>query len=308
VSGVYFDPERKWYYPILNPNEETFTGKMKPQIQKLPLCEHSSFVADTFYTPYFETPWHFHIEYELVLIVKGKGKRIVGNHVSDYEEGNLTFLGPDVPHVFRKEENSAPGGSLVIHFQDDFLGSAFKAIPEMQKINLLFQKSRFGIDIKGETRAVIAARMQEVLSLKGMDRLTCLLSLFTILANSTEYELLSGPEVSSQCFQESDKLYRVFDYVMANFQEEISLEIMADITNMSYSGFCRYFKNRTKKNFTHFVNEIRIGHACKRLMESDISVSAICYESGFNNMTNFNEQFKKIVKCTPYQFKLQSKV
>jgi AraC-like DNA-binding protein len=281
---------------------------MKPQIQKLPLCEHSSFVADTFMTPHFETPWHFHIEYELGLIIQGKGKRIVGNHVSDYEEGNLTFLGPDLPHLFRKEEPHALGGSLVIHFQDEFLGSSCRRIPEMQKINLLFQKSRFGIDIRGETRKIIAGKMREVLNLKGMDRLTCLLSLFTILADSTVYELLSGQEVSSLNFRDSDKLYKVFDYVMANFKDEISLDKMADITNMSYSGFCRYFKNRTKKNFTHFVNEIRIGHACKRLMESDISVTSICFESGFNNMTNFNEQFKRIVKCTPYQFKLQSKV
>jgi AraC-like DNA-binding protein len=96
--------------------------------------------------------------------------------------------------------------------------------------------------------------------------------------------------------------------VMTHFKEEIQVVKVAEIANMSYSGFCRYFKNRTKKNFSHFVNEIRIGYACKRLMESDISISNICFESGYNNMTNFNEQFKKIVKCTPHQFQLKSKL
>lgn len=94
---------------------------------------------------------------------------------------------------------------------------------------------------------------------------------------------------------------------MDHFKEEIRIEEVADLASMSYSGFCRYFKNRTKKNFSHFVNEIRIGYACKRLIESDISVSSVCYESGFNNLANFNKQFKNIVKTTPYQFQQKNK-
>lgn len=281
---------------------------MKPHIQKLPLPEHSSFVADTFITPYFETPWHYHIEYELVLIIHGKGKRFVGNHVSDYDEGNLTFLGPDLPHLFRKEDAQALGGSLVIHFNEEFLGKEFRVIPEMQKINLLFQKSRMGLHIYGQTRQTIITKMKEMLELQGMDRLICLLSILTLLADSTEYELLSSPDIIGQNSKDNDRLNKVFDYVMTHFKEEILLEEIAEIANMSYSGFCRYFKNRTKKNFSHFVNEIRIGYACKQLMESDTSISTVCYESGYNNMTNFNEQFKKIVKCTPYQFQRQNKV
>ena len=83
-----------------------------------------------------------------------------------------------------------------------------------------------------------------------------------------------------------------FDYVISNFTEKIQIENVAKIANMSYSGFSRYFKNRTKKTFSHFVNEIRIGHACKCLMENDVSISTVCFESGFNNLTHFNEQFK----------------
>ena len=141
-----------------------------------------------------------------------------------------------------------------------------------------------------------------------MDRLISLLQLLNILADSNEYELLSSAGVSGQNDKDSDRLNKVFDYVITHFKEGIQLEKVADIANMSYSGFCRYFKNRTKKNFSHFVNEIRVGYSCKRLMESDISVSNVCYEAGFNNLTNFNEQFKKIVKVTPYQFNQQHKV
>jgi AraC-like DNA-binding protein len=281
---------------------------MKPHIQKLPLSEHSSFVADKFITPYFETPWHYHDEYELVLIIQGKGKMFIGNHVSDYEEGSLTFLGPNLPHFFRKEEVHASGGSLVIHFKEDFLGKQFSTIPEMQKIKLLFDKSRMGIQIHGQTRQIIIDKMDEMLQLQGIERLICLLSVLSVLSDSPEFELLSSPEISGQNSKDSDRLNKVFDYVMTHFKEEIQLEDVAEIANMSYSGFCRYFKNRTKKNFSLFVNEIRIGYACKRLMESEISISNTCFESGFNNITNFNEQFKKIVKCTPYQFQRNSKI
>jgi AraC-like DNA-binding protein len=265
-------------------------------------------MADTFYTPYFETPWHCHAELELVLVLKGWGKRFVGNHISDYGEGCLTFIGANLPHLFRKDNTIETGGSLVIHFTEAFLGTEFKNIPEKQKIQLLFERSKMGLHVFGNTRDKIAGQMNGMLKLKGMERLIVLLQLLTTLSESTEYELLSSPEVTGQNVKDNDRLNKVFNYVMSNFTENIQIEDVAKIANMSYSGFSRYFKNRTKKTFSHFVNEIRIGHACKRLMEDDVSISTVCFESGFNNLTHFNEQFKKIIKLTPYQFKLQNKV
>ncbi|HEX8548490.1 MAG TPA: AraC family transcriptional regulator [Cytophagaceae bacterium] len=280
---------------------------MRPQIQKLPLSEHSSFVADKFISPYFETPWHCHIEYELTLIIHGKGKRFIGNHISDYEEGNLTFLGPNLPHLFRKDDAQERGGSLVIHFKEEFLGKEFNHSPEMQKIRQLFEKSRMGLHIQGPTRDRLVQEMHNILELEGMNRLIALLSLLSALAESKDYYLLSNPDVAGQNPRDSDRLNKIFNYVMLNFTENIQIEDVAEISNMSYSGFSRYFKNRTKKNFSHFVNEIRIGYACKRLMTEDTSVSTVCFESGFNNLTHFNEQFKKIAKMTPYQFKLKNR-
>ncbi len=281
---------------------------MQPQIQKLPLSEWSSFVTEKFLTPYFETPWHCHAEYELALIIEGKGKRFVGNHVSDYAVGQVNFLGPNLPHWFHKDDPDAEGGALVIHFQEEFLGKEFCSIPEMQKIQQLFEKSRMGIQYFGKTELAIINGMNEMLHLKGMERLIRLLSLLLLLANSTEYHLLSSSQFIGQNNRDNARLNVIFEYVMNNFKKEISSKEIADLAMMSYSGFCRYFKNRTKKNFSCFVNEIRIGHACKLLIENDCSVSEVCYDSGYNNISNFNKQFKKIVKCTPYDFKRRSKI
>jgi AraC-like DNA-binding protein len=281
---------------------------MKTHIQKLPLSPWSSFVADTFITPHFETPWHCHHEYELALITEGKGKRFVGNHVSDYAAGQVDFLGPNLPHWYHKEDPEASGGALVIHFREHFLGKDFCIIPEMQKIQLLFERSRMGIHFYGQTQVEIVRRMKEMLEMKGMDRLISLLSLLWVMASSSEYKLLSSPWQVGQQDKENDRLYWIFEYVMNNFTREISNSEIAALAMMSYSGFCRYFKSRTRKNFSSFVNEIRIGHSCKLLMEKDISISDVCYSSGFNNMSNFNKQFKKIVLCTPCAFKRRNKV
>jgi AraC-like DNA-binding protein len=281
---------------------------MKPLIQKLPLSEHSSFVADVFRTPCFETPWHCHEEYELVLILEGRGKRFVGNHVSDYQEGELDFLGSNLPHWYRKEDARATGASLVIHFREAFLGQGFRSIPEMARIGLLFQKARMGLHLKGPLRERVSEKMHALLELQGMERLVCLLTILTLLADATEYDLLSSPELGALNVKDSDRINKVFDYVMEHFKEDIRIGQVADIASLSASGFSRYFKNRTKKNFSHFVNEIRIGYACKRLMEGDLSVSQVCFESGFNNLTHFNKQFKEIVKSTPYQFQRRSRV
>jgi AraC-like DNA-binding protein len=276
---------------------------MRPQIQKIPLSEQSSFMADRFYTPYFETPWHYHPEYEMVLVLEGRGKRFIGNNVADYEPGDLCFIGSNLPHLYRKDDADAIGGSLVIHFREDFLGKEFGSVPEMQKIKMLFDRSSMGIQVNGSSRKKMCELMNMITDQKGMDRLIILLQLLNLLADSDEYELLSSPEITGQNSDDSDRINRVFDYVMRNFKENIEMGDIAKLANMSYSGFCRYFKTRTKKNFTHFVNEIRVGYACRRLVETDLSVESICFESGFNNKTNFMEQFRKIIKCTPYQFK-----
>lgn len=178
----------------------------------------------------------------------------------------------------------------------------------MGRIGLLFQKARMGLHLKEPLRELVSGKMHELLQLKGMERLIGLLSILTILGDATGYDLLSGPEPGTLNHKDNDRINKIFDYVMDHFRDEIRVDEVAGIASMSYSGFCRYFKNRTKKNFSHFVNEIRIGYACKRLMESDLSVSQVCCESGFNNLTNFNKQFREIVKCTPCQFQRRNRV
>ncbi|WP_119079387.1 helix-turn-helix domain-containing protein [Chitinophaga alhagiae] len=280
---------------------------MKSLIQKLPLSEQSSFVADRYVTPYFETPWHYHPEYELVLIIRGKGKRFVGDHVSDYCEGELDLLGPNLPHWYRKDDEEEQGGSLVVHFREAFLGKDFLQIPEMQPVLLLFERAATGLHFTGNTRASVSAKMEAMLAHTGMERLMCLLSVLQELSASAEYAVLSSPGVTGSS-KANDRLQQIFDYVLANFRQDIQLEEIARMAMMSPSSFSRYFRQVTKKTFSHFVNQIRVGHACRQLMKTHFSISYICQDSGFNNMTNFSKQFRKIVRLSPSAFRRKHRV
>jgi AraC-like DNA-binding protein len=283
---------------------------MKPVIYKVPFVSNSSFSTREVRLPYFDATWHFHQEYELVLIVQSKGKRFVGSHISDFEAGNLTFLGPKLPHLFRNEQPYYEPGSalpqavsIVIQFPEDFLGNSFLLIPEMQAVRQLFEKAMLGLDIYGKTRKTVAERMIQMLQLEGLDRLLSLLSILKIIAHSTEYVTLSKPGISGATLKDTERMNKIYEFVLLNYQKPIILQQVADLVHMSRSAFCRYFKMRTKKTFYLFVSEIRIGHACKLLLEEDLNVTQISMESGFNNLSNFNRQFQAITNMSPLKYK-----
>jgi AraC-like DNA-binding protein len=278
---------------------------MKALVQKLPLSEDSSFVAGIYTTPYFETPWHYHIEFEILLILEGGGKKFVGDHISDFKVGDLYFLGPNLPHLFRKDSSHAVGSSLVIHFTEDFIGQDFLKIPEMKRILSLFEKSKKGMHFHERSYDIIKQKLIEILELKGMPKLLCVISILEILSGNNQYDLLCESEITGKNTDDSEIINKTFDYILKNFKDEVSIGKAAEDANMSIAGFSRYFKNRTKKNFSSVLNEIRIGYACRLLIEKNRNVTEICYKSGFNNITNFNKQFKKIKKTTPKKFQFQ---
>lgn len=278
---------------------------MKPFLQKLPLPADSSFVLVDFDKPYYETPWHFHPEYEIVLVTESTGQRFVGEHIKEYRAGDLCLIGPNVPHLYRShEEYYAPNSelrakSIVIHFNDNFLGKDFFKIPEMIHIHSLFEKSNRVLDITGYSNKFISNKLMEMFGENPTKRLLSLLEILDNLARSEEYDFLTSGNSFGTNIKDSDRVNKVFEYVMKNFKEEIRLGEVADLVSMSETSFSRYFKSRTNKNFTDFLSQIRIAHACKLLVEDKMGITEICYESGFNNLSNFNRKFKELMNISP---------
>ena len=289
---------------------------MKLLLEKLTLEPKYSFVLQKDVYPYYPTPWHYHPEYELVLVVKSTGQRIVGDHVENFSDGDLVFMGPNLPHVYNNDSIYYEGHedlkaeAIVIHFKEDFLGKYFFKVPEMMPVLKLFERSQCGMKITGKTRETVAGKMHKMLEMKGPSRLIHLLSALEILASSEEYSLLASPGfVNKYNTSGTERMTKVYDYIMNRFKEDVRLEEVAVIANMTGPAFCRFFKTCTRKNFSRFLNEIRIGFACKLLQEGRFSIAEICYESGFNNLSNFNRQFKKIMKKSPLEYrKEQGKV
>ncbi len=275
---------------------------MKPIIQKLPLDDNSSFVARTYKTPNYETPWHQHEEIELLLSVEGYGKLFAGNFVGDYGVGDIYLFGKNLPHWFR-EEDEVFCNALVIQFRDSMFGNGFLDMPELEAISSVLNEAKKGLKIIGKTRKELQDQLPDIERQSGFKKVDSLLNYLDMISQSGDYEVLSEFYFDNYSEKSIDEMGRVFEYTMSHYRKRISLEDMADLTNQSVSSFCKVFKKSTKKTFVQFLNEVRIGHACRMLTSSHMSVSEICYSSGFRNWANFSTQFKKIRGMSPTEFR-----
>lgn len=173
----------------------------------------------------------------------------------------------------------------------------------MAAIKKLLQSSSRGIHISGKTQDKVSAQMENLLHLKGYSRLKCLLDILETIAKSRDQKMLSSVGYkNSFSANDADRINKVFEYLFVSFTGEISLSKVASSINMSTSAFCKFFKSRTGKTFTTIINEIRIGHACKLFIERDVSVSEVCYNCGYNNLSYFNRRFKLVTKYSPLEY------
>lgn len=279
--------------------------------QKLPPAQGSSFVVNRYTSPHFETPWHFHGEYELVYCEAGFGKRFIGDSFAEYQPGEMAFIGKNVPHLFIADQSFyQPGAtikpsSVVIQFLEDFLGSHFFYCPEMTGMRQILSLSMNGLLITGETNKKIKSILFEMLEAGTTGRLKHLIEIFGILATSSELQPLSVNTISGINVSDSLKMHKVLEYAVANYKDDITIRDAAALMNLSESAFCRYFKSRTQKSFLGFVIEMRLNEACKLLKETDQSILDICYETGFKNLSNFNRLFKKLHNKSPLEYRRQ---
>jgi AraC-like DNA-binding protein/quercetin dioxygenase-like cupin family protein len=272
---------------------------MKPLIEKLPLSGDTSFVARTFRTPQFEVPWHQHIEYELILFTEGEGVSFIGNYVGEFKTGDIFFLGANLPHTFQKAHKDLITSAVVVQFKEDFWGDGFMQLPECRLIKDLFATSMQGLKINGDTLQQLTPLLKELEYLQGFDRIIRLCQCLLLIARGEEYETVSTQEVGEFHPRNKERIDKIFQYTIDNFQESINLDAIAGNAGMSIPAFCHYFKKSTKKTYIDFLNEVRIGYACKQLIDTRKSIETICYESGFNTLANFNKQFLKVKGNTP---------
>jgi len=252
--------------------------------------------------------WHFHPELELVYVNKGKGKRHIGSHLSYFNNSQLILIGASLPHSGFTDRFTTNGTETLVQFKQNFLGDHFFSIPEMQKVNNLFDKAKKGILFNIETKKIVGPKIEALLNYEGMDRILRFLEILKDLSISTNYTLLNVDGFAFEVEpQDNNKIDIIFDFVRKNFTQQITLDQISGKVSMTVPAFCRYFKKVTGKTFTQFVNEFRIVHATKLLAENPTSITDICFESGFNNFSHFNKLFKKFTGKSPLKYRNEMK-
>ena len=268
----------------------------KPTLEKITPNFGSSFLLKK-HLEFLKTNkpfWHFHPEIELVYVNKGKGKRHIGNHISYFNNSQLVLIGSNLPHIGYLDRLTTNGSETLIQFLPDFLGKDFFKRPEMIAIDALFERAKKGIRFNLEIKQRIGAKIEHLVELNGVQRITSFIEVLNDLATTDDYTLLNANGFAFEStHQDSNKIEVIYKHINENFKEHISLEEASGLVSMTVPAFCRYFKKSTGKTFTKLVNEYRVVHATKLLAESNMSITEISFECGFNNFSHFNKLFKE---------------
>ncbi|TVT43303.1 AraC family transcriptional regulator [Hymenobacter setariae] len=284
---------------------------MKAYFHKVPISTQNSFSVRHERRANFGTIWHYHPELELHYVIRGEGVRLVGDNISNFSSNEIVLLGENLPHTWRcKEEYFQQNSELaveaiVIQFLPDCLGRYLLGLPEAYLLPKLFEKAKNGLIVSGEAKEKLIPLMYAAVKATNLNRIIVLLSILKVLAETDESEAIATTYHAFAQSNESDtiRINKVCSYTLTNYKKEITLEEIASISNLSVTSFCRYFKFITKKTYYDFLIEIRISHACRLLIEDKLPTEVLCFECGFNNVSNFYRHFKKITKMTPLEYK-----
>ncbi|MGF7024241.1 MULTISPECIES: AraC family transcriptional regulator [Sphingobacterium] len=276
---------------------------------RLPKELDKSFIVYTEKGAYFPCPWHYHPEYELVLVRKSAGKRMVGDHIGSFDAGDLVFMAPGIPHVWSNNERldgDNRSEAVVIHFTEDFLNGNIFSIMEMNRLKEVFYLAKRGLVIFGNCRSKIESVMCNMIDQTGLQRLSSLFLIFDLLVaamEENEIQVLASPNYQIGDRTATDRYAKIIAFIKINFYRDICLKEVADMACMSVTAFCNYFKDQFRMTFVAYLNAVRIGHVCTLLRSNQTPIVLVAYQCGFNNLANFNRQFKRLKGMSPSEYR-----
>ncbi len=251
----------------------------------------------------FMWQYHYHTEYEITCVLSGSGTRHVGNHLSTYHDGDLVFIGSNLPHAGFGLNASNPHEEVVVLINPQILDT-WASFEEMKNIEGLMKRSMQGICFLGNTKRSITDKLKTLRHQAPFQRFVRIMDILQEMASSTKYKLLNDHMVPNSAPDKyRHRLQKVFTYVENHYYTDIELKWVAELVNLSVPSFCTYFKKATNITFSEFVNNYRIHKACLLLLQEDMSVAEVCYACGFNNVTYFNKVFKQIQQQTPTDYR-----
>jgi len=285
---------------------------VKLKYKAIDKLKNQSILVERMDEPNLDGNWHFHEEFELIYNIKGEGIRVVGDNLSNFKETELVLVGSSLPHLWKNEEGQGdlePVDVVIVKFGCQFSGQDIFSIPEFAGILDLLKVSQRGAMFKWKTIMKVHPLMVEMATMEGAGKIITLLKVLQILSECDSYKLLSSPDFTLPTLAtEENRLSKIINYISNNFTRQVNLDDISKEAAMTTNSLCRFFKNRTNKTIFQFINEFRIGKACQLLINGNLSISQICFDTGFNSLTSFNRVFKDFKKVTPREYKKKYEV
>lgn len=282
---------------------------MKPLLLKVSSGPAHSFSVRHDVLPDINNRWHCHPELELIYFKKGSGTQFIGDSIKQFKAGDMVLVGSNLPHYWRFDDayfqldENVKVEMIVVHFCENFWGDQFLQLPENKLIKVLLERSKRGLQISDETKDKVAGLLAAMLDTDGADRIIMLLKALNTVATSTPVNYLTSIGFKYDHNEsENDRLNNIYEYSVRNFRKKIYLDEIAEIAGVSSNSFCRYFKSKTRKTYSQFIIEIKVGYACKLLIENKLNIKQLCYDSGFNNFSTFHKHFKQVTGKSPLMY------
>lgn len=279
---------------------------MKINEEKLKFDKDAIFLTRHYKQDYFTSPRHFHNEYEIAYIEQSEGKLYVGNNIVDFEAGNLFVFAPKLIHSFKNSKKNNEKGvakATIILFKKEFLGDSFFERKEAILLNKLLANAEAGIKIFRPSREVIT--LMKKLSLNsGLKSILDLLTILDILSKNDDFELLTARWVKKFYYKISDSLIKdIVAFVEINYADNAVFKKSVELSGMGVTSFSRYFKSRTEKTFSQYLNEVRLNYAQKMLINTNLDIHQICSDCGYKSLSYFNRLFKLKNGISPHDFR-----
>lgn len=280
---------------------------MKPDLELVQVRQDQSFKVWSHGYPFRTVRWHFHPEYEIHLVTSTSGNRYVGDHIGPFGIGDLVLVGPNVPHNWISDV--APGETveercLVLQFTEEFIAGCVATFPELRFVERMLKGAAHGIKFGSALSERMEPLMRALLQAEGAKRITLFIEILDHLSHDAAHTQLASSDFRlDPSNYMSAAINSVLDHVGRNFTHELNEADLAKLNGQSVSAFCRSFRKHTGLTFVQYVNAMRIELACQHLTQDDRTITEICYEIGFNNVSNFNRQFLLLKGMPPSKFR-----
>jgi len=271
---------------------------------KIPKLENVTLYIQNYKGESFYEKLHQHKEIQISLIAEGEGTYIIGDCVGEFKKNDIFVIGEDLPHIFKRDTAFINETDMVsLFFSKNSYGEGFFNLPEFEHFQKFFNDASLGFKVLSN-KEKLSLHLSQIKKRSKYKQFTTFLEILGIISEGKKRTLSSLINLKKYAGNEGKRMSDIFQYTMNNYHNEISLDQVSDIANMTPNAFCRYFKQRTNKTFVNFLIDIRIGNACKLLAKNnDLNITEISYKSGFNNLANFNRKFKAIKGVTPSEYR-----